>query len=388
MASSMEDDIPPLDALTMRPDGDVVYLPICDSISSMPPRPHFSFGNHDNDAMGEYCSEAYRGSAGLYIAANIGLFERALLFRGDTVLRCDKIGVTRANVSKFLPLWRSMSSRMRTREENGTCVLLLGRGYHVWGHWLIDFLPKLYILEKAGYDLTKLRYLVPENTPAFGIEILDLVGITAERRIVYNQEFEFVRPGELLIPTLVRTGNRPCLAFKDAMGFVTSLVRSRQPSSAIRDDMKRIFVSRGLLNTTSRRLLNRDRIERIATGSGFVIVHPETLPPHEQFALFANADRIAGDYGSALHTSIFSDTTTSVCALRGTGTLPGFVQSAIGDALGQPTGYVFGEMATGDPTESFTISEAAFEDYLNLTFNGETRSPAISETEPIGPKAK
>lgn len=360
----MSDEILTLDALASLPNSGVAYVAICPGSVSDPPPPVFTFGAPADRLMAEYHGETRCESAGVYIATNIGLFERALLFRGPRVLRCDRIGVTTANVLKFMPLYHATSPRSRTRVAKGTCVLLLGRGYHVWGHWLIDFLPKLYLLRRAGYDITRLKYLVPANTPQFGLQILDMLGVTADRRVVYNQESEYLVADELLIPTLVRTGNRPSLVFKDAVTFAISLIREHRREVTTDSSQRRIFVSRGRLKTTSRRLLNREAIERIAASAGFTIIHPEQMSPAEQFALFANARQIAGDYGSALHTSIFSDRDTAVCALRGTASLPGMVQSAIGEAFGQPTGYVFGDMADNDATESFTVSEHAFEQGL------------------------
>ena len=98
-------------------------------------------------------------------------------------------------------------------------------GYQIYGHWLADFLPKLFVLHRAGYKLNELHFLVPDDTPRFGIDLLDLLGITSERCILDKEE-EVIRADRLLIPTMVRTNSRTSPLFGAATRFVTSLIWS------------------------------------------------------------------------------------------------------------------------------------------------------------------
>jgi capsular polysaccharide biosynthesis protein len=117
--------------------------------------------------------------------------------------------------------------------------------------------------------------------------------------------------------------------------------------------------------------LNRDRIEQIATEAGFAIVHPEQMPLLEQFATFDAARQIVGEYGSAMHGTMFSSAGTTVGLLRGTGSpVAAFLQSTIDDALEQPTGYIFGQTIEGDPLERFAVNEEAWQTCLDLIFSG------------------
>jgi hypothetical protein len=109
---------------------------------------------------------------------------------------------------------------------------------------------------------------------------------------------------------------------------------------------------------------NRDTIERLALRAGFSIVYPEQWSLLEQFRLVASASVVLGEYGSALHSTLFAGPGLTVCALRGTGLHPGFIQSAIGSALGQRTGYLFGEHQDHDVPGGFTVSENVLRDYL------------------------
>jgi capsular polysaccharide biosynthesis protein len=156
--------------------------------------------------------------------------------------------------------------------------------------------------------------------------------------------------------------------FKDAAAFLRGLVAEKYDLNGARFG-PRIFLSRAHASQ-GRSLQNRARIEKMATAAKFNLISPERLSLLEQLRLFTGAREIMGEYGSALHGSMFSSEGTVVCALRGTGGHPGFIQSGMAIALGQPTGYVFGQVQEGDPNFSFEISEDEVTNVIRLVFGG------------------
>ena len=104
----------------------------------------------------------------------------------------------------------------------------------------------------------------------------------------------------------------------------------------------------------------------MAAQSGFVVVHPETLPLADQLGLFAGAGCIVGEYGSGLHGSMFAAPGTLVCALRANAIHPGFLQSGLCQVMDQKVGYVFGPAGENDIAQEFTIQETCFEWALRL----------------------
>jgi capsular polysaccharide biosynthesis protein len=111
---------------------------------------------------------------------------------------------------------------------------------------------------------------------------------------------------------------------------------------AVAPASQQIFVSRAHAHAGNRVLVNRAEIEAMAVAQGFSFVYPEEITLLQQFSVFAGARRIVGEYGSALHTAMFSQPGTLICALRGDGIHPGFAQSGIATALGHDIGYVIG----------------------------------------------
>lgn len=264
---------------------------------------------------------------------------------------------------------RVLGTELPRRHVDGTLAVIYGPGHQTYGHWLVDFLPRLWVLAQTGHDLAALRYVIPpELTPA-AKKLLTMIGITRDQLVPYRYWREVLTADRLLLPTGLRTHNRMSPYFAEATRFWVSRLRG---ASRIRPNAatpNRIFVSRAKV-TAARILDNRARIEAIAAERGFAIVHPQTMNLGAQAALFAGARIIVGEYGSALHGSVFSAPGTVAVGLRGTARHPSFVQSGLAAALGQHAGYVFGQTTLGhtqgDTGQVFTVAPEDFERALAI----------------------
>jgi capsular polysaccharide biosynthesis protein len=105
---------------------------------------------------------------------------------------------------------------------------------------------------------------------------------------------------------------------------------------------------------------NRAQIEQLAFSYGFELIRPGAMTAEQQIISFRSADQVIGEYGSALHNTIFGAPGAICVAVRGRSSAPGFIQSSIGAAFGQETAYVFG--AAREPTDEsiFEIAETDF----------------------------
>ncbi|MEO9189212.1 MAG: glycosyltransferase 61 family protein [Acetobacteraceae bacterium] len=349
----------------------ITYIPLSDRADSLPVPPRFTFGPFASDLASRYYHEVLVLGTGLFVAKAITLSGHFLLSQGETIFACDQLHLSSGVLAPLVTSLDLTRFSRRTRIEPGRCVMLLGPGLEIYGHWLVDFLPKLYVLHAAGYDIETLRYALPADTPAFGLALLHLLGIGEDQLILYDPLFETVLADELLIPTMVRTNSRAAQPFADAATFLGRRINDRHgvgPPSAL---ARRLYISRARSGRQVRRLLNRERIEQLAQEVGFSVVHPEHLPLLDQIRLFQGATHIMGEYGSALHAAIVSPPGTIVCALRGSGSpIAGFLQSSIGYALRQPTGYIIGPARDGDRLESYEIAERDFALCRDLVFGG------------------
>ena len=243
------------------------------------------------------------------------------------------------------------------------CVVL--PGYKFYGTWLTEILPRLAVLEADGARLRTLTFPVPADTPAFGLELLQLCGVPKNRMFVYGKD-EVLQPDEMLVPTLMHNGVRYAPLIAEAAALFRHGVEKAGHNLSSSSAPARIYLTRAGFG---RRLTNRDKLQAMAEAAGFITVQPEKMSLPEQIAMFANAREIAGEYGSAFHTALFSPPGTIVCGLRGSQIHPGFLQSAIGAVLEQPTGYVFGQSGTGKQPADYSVEESHFAECLRSVFS-------------------
>ena len=259
----------------------------------------------------------------------------------------------------------------------GDVALLCGPAHETYGHWLVDFLPRLWVLHQAGHDLALLRYLVPADLQPLGFTLLRLCGIRDDQLLRTSHWEELPRVERLLLPTGLRLGDRLAPCFAEATAFW--IRRTRQSPSAPAGASLYLARTGG-----TRTLVNRASIEAVARDRGFTIIHPDQMPPSAQIALFANAGIIAGEYGSALHNAVFAGASATVCALRGNARHPSLVQSGIATAMGQNTGYVLGDTEGQDAHQAFHIEEHLFA--LGLDLARQARADAVRPL-PLRPRA-
>lgn len=239
-------------------------------------------------------------------------------------------------------------------------VLLAGPGHRMYGHWLVDFLPKLFLLDRAGHDIARLRYLLPADTPAFARTWLSLLGIGDDRLLAYDRERDRLACTRLLVPTALRFNGRAAPLMREATRFLLDRLAPRPRwrlgrGRGDRPASRRLLVARSDNAATHNRrtLVERAELEARALARGFEVVRPERLGVAEQVALFRSAATILGEYGSGLHGSLFARSGASVVALRDNGLGSGFLQTSLDHALGHASGYVFG--TARDPQGFFSV---------------------------------
>ena len=323
---------------------------------SLAPAPLFAFGpipDHLNISLfgGLKCN-----AVSCYILRNGMLGYDAVLFHSDTALWSPAFNHGDDFVRNVLARPSPSGQPVQLRHIKGSAACIHGPGYNVYGHWLIDILPRLSVLASAGYDISTLRYILPFDCPRVGLEFLHLMGIPPEHLLAYDPQTEIVQFEELIVPTNLRAGNRLHSTFSEA---TRAWVQRILPESPIAKPERRLFVSRENADS-NRRLVNRTDIEEIAKRYGFDIVYPEKLPLVEQIALFRSARQVVGEYGSGLHGTIYGNSSLHCCALRGTSHWLGFIQSSLAHAFHQTASYVFGHAEPHAITYEFEVNAENF----------------------------
>lgn len=239
------------------------------------------------------------------------LFGEAGIMTEDTFRFCHQLNTYASDAQAWTNDYRSREARLRRIDIGEDVVLLAGLGHTVYGHWIADFLPKLYLLHRCGLDIDRLRFLMPSDTPAFARNWLSLVGIGDGQLVRYDRQTDVVACRTLIVPTALRFGSRASPLMKPARRFLLSrLDRNTRFWTRIRGRKaeRRLFVSRSRTAAASgRQLVERAALEDMARARGFEIVCPETLAVSDQIDIFRGASKIVGEYGSGLHASILSE---------------------------------------------------------------------------------
>lgn len=333
------------------------YTPLAPAAHTIPPPPRITLGPVTPANLWAL-SQPETAAAGCYSLENATIAPTGVPIAGGVALHGEAFLHPRHLVVAISD--RLNAADLPARHIDGKLAVLVGPAHETWGHWLTDFLPRLWVLQQAGHDLASLRYLVPSDIKPFAGALLDLVGIPAAARISYAHWEEIITADEALLPTGLRYHNRFASCFADATAFWLARLRQNAGQTAPDASRARLFLSRATA-PQERVLRNRAAITALAERNGLSVVIPEQMGIEEQAALFSGAALLAGEYGSALHNSVFMAPGTGVLALRGAFRHPDFVQTGIAAALKQEVAYVFGASEGSDAAYQFSIDPAAFE---------------------------
>jgi capsular polysaccharide biosynthesis protein len=329
-----------------------VYSELVPALLSAPQAPAFLVGSMPEAVAHRFYDQTNPGSVGCYRFREASVAAHGIITHQGMTLYSEALNHPDYFVEDFAARIFSESAKLATRHIDEPAALLNGPGAVVFGHWLVDFLPRLFVLSSS--------------IPHWVFPLLGSYGLTMDQLVLHREHEEHLQVAELIVPTNVRQRSRVHSMFGavaiDLQNRVERML-SIPPSPIISRD---IFISRAGADD-SRALENRDEIEVLAASSGLAIVRPETFSFAEQIALFRQAQVIVGEYGSALHLSMFSRPGTVVCALRGSSHHPAWIQSGIGQVMNQPTGYLLGTTPEEAVFQTFRIELKAIELGLRLS---------------------
>jgi len=219
-------------------------------------------------------------------------------------------------------------------------VCLVRPGDHIFGHWLVDLLPIAWLAEKERPG--EMNFLLSTEAPLFAIQLLRYLGIAENRLLRWDR-----KQGALDVPCLWMISPLRFNQFSHPMlkDFALDIREKLFPEMSRIETHRRIWISRRAWHAEKgknfRVLTNAGEIEDAAKNFGFHCVQPEILSFPDQVALFANAECVAGEDGSALHMSLFAHSNLRVGNFRSdaNGSL---IQGSLCGVTGQPISYVFG----------------------------------------------
>lgn len=218
-----------------------------------------------------------------------GLVERLM---GDTVFPLN-------NPRYYFSFFRSYIFSKRVVKNSVLLTLPFDNNYY---HWLIETLPRLSILELAGYKAKNTKLLMPPvgSRPAFVGDSLALVGWHENQDCLDSGVYT---ASNLIVPSL--TSPRSRISPFAANWLREKILRSSNPSISEKDEYsyERIYISRD--DAPTRHVKNSVEMDELIKKFGFVKVTMSGKSVYEQAKLFASAKYIIGIHGAALANIIF-----------------------------------------------------------------------------------
>jgi hypothetical protein len=194
-------------------------------------------------------------------------------------------------------------------------LLAIGPGWGTYGHWLLDFMPRIFIAQQLmGAALDGFVLPLPSDVPEWVVPMLRaFLGIDPDRIRYYSRHDDVLVCRRACVPSYAHDGMyapHPLMrVFYERFGnpdvprTKRRICISRREQEAHAGDTGRIFEA-------------RETMERMAIAHGFEIVRPEELSFPEQVKLFRSASCILGEHGSGMHGAVFADPGTVIAVVR------------------------------------------------------------------------
>lgn len=196
-------------------------------------------------------------------------------------------------------------------------LLVFGPGSNVYGHWLLDFMPRIVIARQLmGATADDFVLPLPSDTPDWVVRMIHtFCGIDPGRFRYYSRNDDLVICRRACLPSYAHSGTpgdyapHPLMrTFYDQFGNPGAPRTKRRICLSRRDQERHTLGVRRIFE-------QRETMERMAVARGFEIVQPEQLSFPEQVELFRSAKCILGEHGSGMHAAVFADPGTIVATV-------------------------------------------------------------------------
>ncbi len=193
-------------------------------------------------------------------------------------------------------------------DVSGTVGVSAVVGSGVYWHWMVDLLPRLYLLNCYERDIAPVdRIVISPIRSKFQEETLAALQIDRSTLMETHHDQFHIRADRVLAPCIT-----PQVPARWMCDFLHDELGSRLGDSTI-DTPELLYVSRN--DAGSRRLLNEEAVMARLEPLGFRKVTMTGLRVADQAALFRNARVIITPHGSGLTNMVFSNPGTVVIEL-------------------------------------------------------------------------
>jgi capsular polysaccharide biosynthesis protein len=284
----------------------------------------------------------------------------------DTIALGDQVAIGNEALPQYRAKQIQTTHTERVAQQFGLpCKVIdepcfpLGADGNVYGHFLIEALPRLHLLRRHLHrSLPPYRILVRANAPKWLWTILrDVYGVSSDEIITHDSENERVLLRQAIWPSLTLFSDY----FHPINNYVFNELRGEAGLGG-GPGVRRLFVTRAFFSNPvmqHRPVINEPELAAIASQEyGLFPVAPETMPWMAQINLFAKAELVVGLFGSGLHNALFSGADTRLGVVR----FGNLVQSNIGSLRNQSMAY----LTAGNDVRPYHLDPDLFRRFLDV----------------------
>jgi capsular polysaccharide biosynthesis protein len=245
---------------------------------------------------------------GCFLLCDVEVWRPGILVHGSQVVDDANLSTNVAlSMARADANFASRSSGTAARHIDRPALVVAGPGWAIWGHWLVEFLPRVSIASQSLASLSDEWVIpLPQDTPSWAEDLLlSTCNVRPDAILRYTPGRERLLFARAVVPTFCFSGEYTFHPY--LREFYRSLVPASVPAG------RRLCLSRGGPGPSANRpFRQRDFFEEEARRRGFEVIRPEELNLPEQIATLSQAGALIGEYGSALHGSVFTGPGTVV----------------------------------------------------------------------------
>lgn len=261
----------------------------------------------------------------------------------------------------------------------------------VYGHFLLEMLPRLYLLSLLRDMGQPFRLALSTQTPEW-MEPFIALYFAAHEIVHYESMQQLVRAPTFVMPAMLNVDYYLHPAMNLAAADFVARVRA-QTSMPSQSASPLIYLSRRRFQDGSRSsMVNAEVVEAALDGLGFAIVHPENLSIREQVELYSQATCIVSEYGSAAHNALFAPRGCTIIVINRLNNLQARIAALRGQTLGviQPVeGFRLRDNANPEQIQRFSVDPELLRRMLNMVMetpsSAAVPAPSLPEVAPSAP---
>ncbi len=193
---------------------------------------------------------------------------------------------------------------------SGTTAVLTTDGADLYYHWLFQLLPRVDLLERAGFGPDRIdHYLVNRAIHPYELDSLQRLGIRPEQ-LVETRVHPHVQAETLIAPTIPLHGSQ---FSKPLVDFVRTRLAGLRPAAECTPGNRRLYLTRQ--GAGYRHVLNETAVRERVQARGFELLAPEQLSFAEQIQVMTEASIVLGPHGGGMSNTVFCAPGTQVAEI-------------------------------------------------------------------------